>query len=306
MTKLYIGRKSGKRRVVVLTISALKLTSLVALVGCSPSASSDPGTGGSAGTSAGTGSQSGGSAGTSNGGTAGSAGEFECTSNAAPGPLVDVPAGAFIMGCNADVDDECVDDEMPMHTVTVAAFDIERTEVTQEAYAACVTDGDCEPPSCAWNCDDVDAPATCINIAQAQDYCAWAGRRLPSEAEWEKAARGADGLKYPWGNDEPDCTLANMAGCGDQAMAVGSLPDGASPYGAFDMAGNMVEMVADWYDAAYYAESPNVDPTGPASGDRYGGRGGGFRSDATWQRTSKRDWYDLEDAGASLGFRCVQ
>jgi formylglycine-generating enzyme required for sulfatase activity len=220
--------------------------------------------------------------------------------------VVDVPAGDFIMGCNGEVDDECDGDEMPMHMVTLAAFEIEETEVTQEAYAACVTDGDCEPPSCAWNCDEVDAPATCVNFAQAQDYCAWAGRRLPTEAEWEKAARGPDGLKYPWGNEEPECTLVNMAGCGDQATAVGSLPDGASPFGALDMAGNMVEMVADWYDAAYYSDSPDVDPTGPASGERYGGRGGGFRSDATWQRASKRDWYDLEDAGASLGFRCAQ
>jgi formylglycine-generating enzyme required for sulfatase activity len=89
-------------------------------------------------------------------------------------------------------------------------------------------------------------------------------------------------------------------------MAVGSLAAGASPYGALDMAGNMVEMVSDWYDANYYASSPTQDPQGPATGTQYGGRGGGFKSDATFQRTSKRDWYDLTDEGAALGFRCAQ
>jgi formylglycine-generating enzyme required for sulfatase activity len=144
MTKLNIGRVSWKRR--TLTIGALKLTSLVALVGCSASTNSDPDP--ANGGSAGTGSASGGSAGTSKGGSAGTAGSagtggtFECTSNAAPGRVVDVPAGDFIMGCNGEVDDECDGDEMPMHMVTLAAFEIEETEVTQEAYAACVTDGD--------------------------------------------------------------------------------------------------------------------------------------------------------------------
>jgi formylglycine-generating enzyme required for sulfatase activity len=210
------------------------------------------------------------------------------------------------MGCNAEVDDQCGEDEKPMHTVTLSAFSIERTEVTQKAYAACVTDGACEPPSCDWNCDDTDLPASCVGFEQAQAYCAWADRRLPTEAEWEKTARGTDGAVYPWGDDAASCTLVNMAGCGDEAVPVGSFPDGASPYGALDMAGNMVEMVSDWYDAGYYADSPSTDPAGPASGSRYVGRGGGFKSDGEWQRASKRDWYDLADSGASLGFRCAR
>src|SRR3982751_5572113 len=100
-----------------------------------------------------------------------------------------------------------------MHVVTLAAFSIERTEVTQDAYAACVGDGACDPPSCEWNCDESDLPASCIDYGQAKAYCEWANRRLPSEAEWEKAARGEDGAKYPWGNGDPNCMLANMEGC---------------------------------------------------------------------------------------------
>jgi len=210
-----------------------------------------------------------------------------------------------MMGCNAAADDACSDDEKPMHKVTLSAFEIDKTEVTQAQYSACVLATACAPPSCAWDCGHTDFPAACVNWAQASAYCSFAGERLPSEAQWEKAARGDQGLKYPWGNAAPDCTRSNMAGCGDGAMPVGSLTAGASPYGALDMAGNMVELVADWYDAAYYASSPPSDPTGPTKGTRYGGRGGGFKSEADFLRASKRDWYDTTDAGASLGFRCA-
>jgi formylglycine-generating enzyme required for sulfatase activity len=210
------------------------------------------------------------------------------------------------MGCNAAVDDECKPDEKPAHKVTLSAFEIDRNEVTQEEYAACAEQGACTPPSCTWSCDTPDLPAGCVDFAQAKAYCAYAGKRLPTEAEWELAARGTDDRKFPWGNDAGDCNHVNMAGCTGGADPVGSHPDGASPYGALDMAGNMVEMIADWYDAGYYASSPATDPTGPAKGTRYGGRGGGFKSEEPWQRTSARDWYDLTDAGASLGFRCAR
>jgi formylglycine-generating enzyme required for sulfatase activity len=276
------------------------------LLGCGPDAGSngddDDGAGGT-NPSGGTAGATGGRSGSTGSGGSGANSGFECTSSASPGELVEVDSGDFVMGCD---DDDCDDDERPMHTVALDAFEIERTEVTQDQYAACVSDGACDSPSCAWDCDQTELPATCLTFEQAKTYCEWAGRRLPTEAEWEKAARGEDGGKYPWGSDEPDCGLVNMAGCGDETMPVGSLPDGASPYGALDMAGNVVEMVADWYDPEYYAESPSENPTGPATGVRYVGRGGGCRSEADWQRTSKRDWYDLVDQGPSLGFRCAR
>ncbi len=260
--------------------------------------------GSSAGAQGGTGATagSGGSGAASNGGGT----VFDCTETADIAELVEIPAGEFVMGCNADVDDACEDDENPMHTVSLSAFAIERTEVTQGQYTACVLEAACEPPSCAWDCSKPDFAAGCLTREQASGYCAWNDRRLPTEAEWEKAARGSEGLKYPWGNSDPDCTLANMAGCGEQLMPAGSMAAGASPYGVLDLAGNMVEMVADWYDASYYASSPAADPGGPGSGERYGGRGGGYKSDADWLRTSKRDWYDLTDWAVSLGFRCAR
>jgi formylglycine-generating enzyme required for sulfatase activity len=240
-----------------------------------------------------------------NAGSGGSSESFDCTETAEASELVEIPAGEFVMGCNEAVDTACEDDEKPMHTVMVSAFQLERTEVTQGQYTACVLDGACTPPSCAWVCEEPNLPGGCLTWQQAQDYCAWAGRRLPSEAEWEKAARGTEGALFPWGDDAPECALANLADCSDGPAPAGSLDAGASPYGVLDMAGNMVEMVADWYDASYYESSPAADPPGPTSGSRYVGRGGGYKSEANWLRSSKRDWYDLTDQAASLGFRCA-
>ena len=244
-----------------------------------------------------------GSSAASSGGTSAS---FDCTETADASALIAIPAGEFVMGCNEAVDEACDDDEKPMHTVSLSAFEIEETEVTQGQYTACVLDGACSPPSCSWACAEPELPAGCVDFKQAKDYCEFAGRRLPSEAEWEKAARGTEGAVFPWGDEAPDCTRANLAGCSGTLTPAGSLEAGASPYGVLDMAGNMVEMVADWYDAAYYESSPTSDPTGPSSGNRYVGRGGGYRSEATWLRASKRDVYDLTDSAASLGFRCAQ
>src|SRR5579872_1144820 len=244
------------------------------------------------------------SVGSGAGSTQGSDPPPSCQGDAAASDTVTVPAGNFLIGCNATVDTDCRDDERPLHTVSLGAFKIERTEVSQDQYATCVSAGACTAPSCTWDCAQGDHPAGCVEWAQAKAYCAWAGRRLPTEAEWEAAARGSDGRKYPWGNDEPDCTRAKMSGCGAVSDSVGQHPTGASPYGALDMAGNVVEMVADWYESTYYQDSGTVDPTGPQTGKRYGGRGGGYLSTAVWLRASARDVYDTTDAFISLGFRC--
>ena len=258
---------------------------------------------GHGGTAAGGSAAHGGSSGS---GGAGDAPGFDCSETADPGALVSVPGGDFLMGCNEAIDDDCSDDESPSHTVTLSPFEIDATEVTQQQYTSCVAAGACEAPACSWDCDSGNFPASCLTWGQANDYCSWANKRLPTEAEWEKAARGDAGNKYPWGNDDPDCTRANMSKCGEKPTAVGSLDAGKSPYGAFDMAGNVVEYVADFYDAAYYESSPASDPTGPETGMRHGGRGGGFKSDSEYLRASKRDWYDATDSAASLGFRCAR
>jgi formylglycine-generating enzyme required for sulfatase activity len=253
-------------------------------------------------------SKGGSSAGSPSGSSAGSdaSGEpegFACTEIAQPGEMVAVAAGEFTMGCDSR---SCGGDEQPQHVVTLSAFEIDRTEVTQAQYTACIEDGACAAPSCDWSCDRPDLPAGCVTWAQANAFCGWAGKRLPTEAEWERAARGDAASVYPWGDDAPSCERANMAGCEGGLLPVGSAPSGASPFGALDMAGNVVEFVADWYDAGYYLTSPATDPKGPETGTRYSGRGGGFKSDSNFLRASKRDWYDPTDTAVSLGFRCAR
>jgi formylglycine-generating enzyme required for sulfatase activity len=239
------------------------------------------------------------------GGSNGDGAPSGCEMTAPAGDTVMIPASTFAMGCNAAADKDCKDDEKPQHMVSISAFEIDKTEVTQAEYTSCVVAGKCSPPTCDWDCSDGNIPAGCVNDADAKAYCAFVNGRLPTEAEWELAARGTDARVYPWGNDAPTCDLVNMDGCGEKADDVGSHPNGASPFGAMDMAGNVVEMVADFYAADYYAMSPPMDPTGPASGAHYVGRGGGYKSTAIWQRTSARDTYDSVDAAKSLGFRCA-
>jgi formylglycine-generating enzyme required for sulfatase activity len=219
----------------------------------------------------------------------------------AAGATVTVTAGVFMMGCNAAVDSMCHDDEKPYHQVTLPAFAIDTTEVTGAEYAACVAAGPCPTA----NTSQQDGPAVLVTWAGADAYCRWAGNRLPNEAEWEKAARGTDGRVYPWGNDAPDCTRAQTAACGGTPGPVGAHPAGASPSGAQDMAGNVWEWVADWYQSDYYGQSPADSPPGPATGVNRVKRGGATAFTDPPPRVSLRVSTPPNAADSTTGFRCV-
>jgi formylglycine-generating enzyme required for sulfatase activity len=223
--------------------------------------------------------------------------------------MVDVPAGAFWMGCNEALD-TCFNDEHPYHQVTLSAYRIDRTEVTMDAYGGCFEDGECPPPdtgdACNWGVSGREEhPVNCVTWNDATAYCAWAGKRLPTEAEAEKAARGTDGQLYPWGNDEPTCSKANLNYCQSGTVPVGSYPNWVSPYGALDMAGNVWEWVSDWYGASYYTSSPTMDPQGPGEGSDRVQRGGSWISSPRNLRASNRHRVGQGDQDDVSGFRCV-
>jgi formylglycine-generating enzyme required for sulfatase activity len=240
--------------------------------------------------------------------------------------MVAVPRGEFFMGCNKEIDRECDNDEKPGQ-VSVGAFQIDKTEVTVAQYGQCVDAGECSgegltvpywgdknQPKWAWACNWGKAgrenhPINCVNWQQAQNYCQSVGKRLPTEAEWEKAARGTDGRKYPWGNrgyeaaglvanivdqatkrSYPNWTVAEGYDDGYVGTApVGSFPAGASPYGALDMVGNVFE----W--------------TGTGSGaERYIVRGGSWYALPRFARASDRLGDNPGDRNESLGFRCAR
>jgi formylglycine-generating enzyme required for sulfatase activity len=242
--------------------------------------------------------------------------------------LVYVPAGTFIMGASS-TDPDAFENEKPQHSVYLDAYWIDSTEVTNAMYALCVADGECTSPAedASFSRSLYYSHPTCggypviqITWQQAHDYCAWAGRRLPTEGEWEKAARGTDGRVFPWGNQAPDGTRANLCGseCPNEAndpaiddgffdtAPVGSYPAGASPYGTLDMAGNVWEWVADWGQADYYSVSPAVDPLGPSTGDTRVLRGGAFTSPPQGIRVTNRTFLTpTVPTGEFGGFRCA-
>jgi formylglycine-generating enzyme required for sulfatase activity len=227
--------------------------------------------------------------------------------------MVYVPAGTFTMGSD-DSDPDATEDEKPQHTVYLDAFWIDRTEVTNAQYRRCVDDGACRSPS-KTSSDTHDSyygaskfddyPVIWVDWEQANAYCTWAGKRLPTEAEWEKAARGTDRRIYPWG-EGIDCNHANYGGCAGDTAQVASYPQGASPYGVLDMAGNVWEWVADWYAEDYYANSPDRNPQGPGSGERRVLRGGSWLGDERVVRAALRSSGGPSLARGDLGFRCAR
>ncbi len=243
--------------------------------------------------------------------------------------LVYVQEGEFIRGVDADdALRECkkyrsncerfwFTDAEPVQSIYLDGFWIDRNEVTNKAYSLCVTAGACnEPiksssetrPGYYGNPEYDDYPVVYVNWRMASSYCQWAGRRLPTEAEWEKAARGTDGRTYPWG-DEIDCTLANYFSIGKACVGdttkVGSYPKGASIYGALDLVGNVWEWVADSYGENYYFESPNTNPLGPSEGNIRIARGGSWANSGSEIHSYFRHARESDFSDFNFGFRCA-
>ncbi|MCB9102216.1 MAG: SUMF1/EgtB/PvdO family nonheme iron enzyme, partial [Anaerolineales bacterium] len=254
----------------------------------------------------------------------------ETITNSKDSPMVLIPAGPFKMGSDADValaecqelrigsEDECQrswsENEEPQHTVTLDTFYIDQHEVTNAQYEACVDDGGCKPPGNTAsktrpryynNRDFDDYPVIYVDWEKAKTYCDWRGARLPTEAEWEKAARGTDGRTYPWGKQTPNDKLLNfLSKEGDTKPAV-SYPDGASPYGVYNMAGNVGEWVADWYFSDYHASSLEENPANQIPSTKRTVRGGGLSSGENGVRTAFRMGYDPTISTSNIGIRCA-
>lgn len=202
-------------------------------------------------------------------------------------------------------------EDNPQHTVKLSGFWVYRTKVTNNMYAMCAAAGKCilpsSDPSFPNYLDPIlkDHPIVGVTWDQADMYCKWLDGRLPTEAEWEKAARGTEGNLYPWGDAQPTCDRANHANCVGQLTNVLDYPAGASEYKAFDFAGNSFEWVSDWYKATYYSESPAEDPTGPDISDVRSVRGSSFSTPADQLLPSSRYFFEPAKFRPDLGFRCV-
>jgi len=249
--------------------------------------------------------------------------------------MVLIPGGSFMMGAT-DSDPRARMDERPAHRVTLDAFYMDEHEVTVAQYAAFLTTlgshvNTCLGYTCAhtrfetWASNIImgtiyeadpgfeDYPANNISWFGAQAYCEWVGGRLPTEAEWEYAARGPDANLYPWGSEDPSDELAVFAQADFAALKpVTALPDGISYFGIYGMAGGVREWVADWYDSHYYDHSPTINPTGPQDGYLLRSprsiRGGSWLSRAVELRSSARQFalpLKFDEFGPDTGFRCV-
>jgi len=234
--------------------------------------------------------------------------------------ICEIPAGSFWMGSTTGRDDEC-----PPRIVELSSFKIDQLEVSRGEYDLCVEDGGCEarPLECGVPSDEWDSsmlPATCVDHAQASTYCEWAGGRLPTEAEWERAGGGDDGVKWAWGNRSPTCDDANFRFvswyCHTSVIEVGHYPNSISPWGLLDTAGNAWEWTSDYYDSDYYTYADNIDPLGPElcslSKNQERGechhrviRGGAFNTTEDTTTSSERSFAHEDAADDNIGFRCA-
>jgi len=224
--------------------------------------------------------------------------------------MIYIPAGEFTMGSNE------ANNEKPIHKVYLDAYYIDKYEVTVGQFRKfCNATGRTIPVQPSWNQGD-NYPVVNVSWEDASAYASWAGKRLPTEAEWEKAARGEDSRKYPWGNEwngsycnhgSGDSLHIDASDGYERTAPVGSFPQGASPYGVMDMAGNVWEWCQDWYDENYYKKSPSRNPTGSSSGSIRVVRGGGWSVPQSYCRSAYRVIYDPQFRYSFFrGFRCVR
>jgi len=241
--------------------------------------------------------------------------------------MVLIPAGQFLMGSDKKVDRNAYLAELPQRKIYLDAYEIDKFEVTTVQFLKFVLAKDL-PPLIDWQYDGgnfqetmVNHPVMHVSWDDADAYCRWAGKRLPTEAEWEKAARGDDGRIYPWGNQMAGLSRSNYGRTGlsgpvrdrperlllyPPIISVDKYDNAVSPYGIFQMSGNVAEWVADWYDPKYYASAPDRNPKGPENGTQRSFRGGGWIDSTPSVRAAQRNGTDPSTKMNWMGFRCAR
>ena len=241
--------------------------------------------------------------------------------------MVAIPAGSFLMGSTRQVDRNAYPAEFPQRRIYLDAYEIDKYEVSALQFLRFVLATD-RLPLIDWRYDGgnfqesmMHHPVMHVAWYDADAYCKWAGKRLPTEAEWEKAARGEDGRVYPWGNQPAGLSRSNFGRTGlsgpvrdrperlmlyPPVISVDKYENAVSPYGVFQMAGNVSEWVADWYDAKYYSSGPDRNPPGPSQGTQKAFRGGGWVDSTPAVRAAQRNGADPNMKMNWLGFRCAR
>ncbi|HEU4502032.1 MAG TPA: SUMF1/EgtB/PvdO family nonheme iron enzyme [Nitrospira sp.] len=241
--------------------------------------------------------------------------------------MVKIPAGTFLMGSDKKVDRNAYQPEFPQRRVYLDAYEIDKYEVTTVQFLKFVLATD-RKPLIDWQYEGgnfqetmANHPVMHVSWFEAEAYCQWAGKRLPTSAEWEKAARGEDGRIYPWGNEPAGLSRANFGRTGlsgpvrdrperlllyPPIISVDKYENAVSPYGVFQLAGNVAEWTADWYDPHYYKTAPDRNPKGPEKGTQRAFRGGGWIDSTPSVRPAQRNGTDPNTKMNWLGFRCAR